>query len=282
MSRVVRYSFEYIDNLGKKIVDQFLFQKEILFLTYLSIRNFLRLMIAPQLNAGKLISIYKITIMQIYFTGIQALPIVALMALATGSFTVLQITEKLSMLGQVDLVGKVMVAVILREIAPIFTSFVVVARSGTAIAAELGTMKVNKEIRSLQAMGIDYPSFVVFPRLLGGTLSLLCLTVSFILISFWGGYIVADLITPLPFSNYINSISSQFTYIDLIIVPMKSILTSLVVFTICCQCGLSVKKSFHEVPQVTTKAMVWSISTMVVMNISLTILMYLYLGVMNG
>lgn len=276
MQRVINYSLDYIDRLGKKIVDQFLFIHEISFLIYLSIRNFLKLIPHPKKHSGKIHSIYKVVVMQIYFTGIQALPIVSLMALATGSFTVLQVTEKLSLLGQVDLVGKVMVAVILREIAPLFTAFVVVARSGTAIAAELGSMKVNKEFQALQAMGIDCPSFLVFPRIFGGTLSLLCLTIFFVLISFGGGYLVADLIQPLPFSNYLDSISQNLTTLDLLLVLLKCTIVSLVVFTICCYCGLSVKKSSHEVPQVTTKAMVWSISIMVVINIVLTFLFYLF------
>lgn len=276
MQRVLGYSLEYIDSWGKKVVAQLSFLREINFLIYLSIRNFTKLLFHPSEHSGKLLSIYKVTVMQIYFTGIQALPIVSLMAIATGSFTVLQVTQKLSILGQEDLVGRVLVAVVLREIAPLFTAFVVVARSGTAIAAELGSMKVNKEFQSLQAMGIDYPSFVIFPRLFGGTLSLLCLTVFFVLISFGGGYAVADLIEPLSFSNYLNSINNNFQFIDLFNVLLKCITVGLVVFAICTQCGLSVQRSSHEVPQVTTKAMVWSITMMVVINITLTIIFYLF------
>jgi phospholipid/cholesterol/gamma-HCH transport system permease protein len=276
MQRVLDYSLEYIDGIGKKVVSQFAFLHEINFLIYLSLRNFFKILIHPVDNSGKLSSIYRVTVMQIYFTGIQALPIVSLMALATGSFTVLQVTQKLAILGQEDLIGRVLVAVVLREVAPLFTAFVVVARSGTAIAAELGSMKVNKEFQSLQAMGIDYPSFVIFPRLFGGTLSLLCLTVFFVLISFWGGYLVADLIEPFPFSNYLNAISNNFHFIDFLNVILKCLIVGLVVFGICSQCGLSVQRSSHEVPQVTTKAMVWSITMMVLINITLTILFYLF------
>ncbi len=270
-------SLAYIDELGNKVVTLFSFLKEIFFLIYLSIRNFTKIFLHPFLHSGKLQSIHRVIVMQIYFTGIQALPLVGLMAIATGSFTVLQVTEKLSILGQVDLVGKVLVAVILREIAPLFTAFVVVARSGTAIAAELGSMKVNREFQALQAMGIDYPSFIVFPRLFGGTLSLLCLTIYFVMISFGGGYIVADLISPLQFSTYLESISANLQFTDILNVILKCLVTGLTVFAICCQCGLSVKRSSHEVPQVTTKAMVWSISMMVVINISLTLIFYLFI-----
>ena len=275
MERVKNYSLGHIDQWGKKVVAMISFLCEILFLTYLSIRNFTKLLFHPLDNSGKLYAIYRVVFMQVYFTGVQALPLVCLMALATGSFTVLQVTEKLSMLGQADLVGKVLIMVIFREIAPLFTAFVVVARSGTAIAAELGSMKVNKEFQSLQAMGIDYTSFIIFPRIMGGTLSLLCLNVFFILMSFGGGYIVADLIQPLPLSNYLSSLSMHLTLLDLLNVALKCILTGLTVFTICCQWGLSVVRSPHEVPQVTTKAMVWSITMMVVINITLTFIFYL-------
>lgn len=276
MQRVLNYSLDYIDGVGKRVVSQLLFLKQILFLIYLSFRNFSKLIFRPSAHSGKLRSIYNVFIMQVYFTGIQALPLVALLSLATGSFTVLQVTDKLSILGQVDLVGKIMVAVILREIAPLLTAFVVVARSGTAVAAELGSMKVNKEFQALQAMGIDYPSFIIFPRLFGGMLSLFSLTVFFILISFGGGYLVADIIQPLPFENYIHSIVVNLHFSDLFNVFLKCIVSGLTVFSICCQCGLSVIRSSHEVPQVTTKAMVWSLSTMIIVNITLTFLFYLF------
>lgn len=275
MQRVLIYSLDYIDGWGRKVVSLISFLLEIFFLIYLSLRNFMKLIFHPTKHSGKLFSIYRVVFMQIYFTGVQALPLVGLMALATGSFTVLQVSEKLTLLGQDDLVGKVLIMVILREIAPLFTAFVVVARSGTAVAAELGSMKVNKEFQALKAMGIDYPSFIIFPRIFGGTLSLLCLNIYFILISFGGGYLVVDLIHPLPLSNYLNSLSANFSYIDVITVTLKCLLTGFTVFTICCQWGLSVEKSPHEVPQVTTKAMVWSITMMVVINITLTFIFYL-------
>src|SRR6202020_946151 len=92
-------------------------------------------------------------------------------SLASGSIVILQSSSNLSLLGGGDLLGDLMVAIIVREIAPLLTALIVIARSGTAVASEIGNMRVNREIEALESMGIHPLGFIVFPRLLGGMVS---------------------------------------------------------------------------------------------------------------
>jgi phospholipid/cholesterol/gamma-HCH transport system permease protein len=252
---------------------QFIFQT--MLLTYLSFRNFVLLFVNPLENIGKIKMIILTLINQIYFTGVQSFKLVCFIALITGSLAVLPVSTGLSIFGQADLVGKVLIAVILREIAPLFTAFIVIARSGTAVASELGNMQVNKEIGSMNAMGIDYPSFVIFPRIFGGVISLFCLNFVFNIMSLGGGYIVSNLIHPFSFSSYIHSLSNYLTPIDILTTVLKCIGSALFILSLSVSWGLSVKKSSHEVPQVTSTAVVWCLATVMIWNLIVSLISYI-------
>ena len=83
--------------------------------------------------------ILRVVAAQIYFTGFQALPIISVLALVAGSLIVIQASSQLSKVGGGEMLGNLLVILIVRELGPLITALVVVARSGTAVAAELGT-----------------------------------------------------------------------------------------------------------------------------------------------
>src|SRR5690606_35674705 len=110
--------------------------------------------------------------------------------LASGAIVILQSSVNFSLLGGGTLLGDLMVGIIIRELAPLLTALIVIARSGTAVASEIGNMRVNREIEALEAMGIHPLSYIVFPRLMGGVVSVVCLAVYFVLIAALGGFFV--------------------------------------------------------------------------------------------
>lgn len=212
---------------------------------------------------------------QIYFTGWQAMPIITVLALSAGSIVIMQSNAQLSLLGGNEMIGNLLVAVIVREISPLLTALIVVARSGTAVASEIGNMRVNKEIEALEVLGINPLSYIVFPRLLGGVVSVLCLSFYFILISLLGGFLVTKLVHDMPFSFYADSLASAFQAEDVYLFLLKNIFSGLIIFTVCCYQGLLVKQSPHEVPQVTTKAVMNSVIYVIAFNVTVTTLFYL-------
>ena len=93
-------------------------------------------------------------IRQILFTGVDALPVTSVIALLLGIIIVTQAGTQLPRLGAGGLVGSIIVVTVIRELGPLITAFIVVGRSGTAIATELGNMSVTREVVALRLMGI--------------------------------------------------------------------------------------------------------------------------------
>ena len=274
MENLWHYTQNKADEVAFQFFESVRFIGHTLLLAYLSFRNFAILFTNPIENKGKITMIFKTIIMQIYFTGNQSFQLVSFIAIITGSLAVLPVSTGLSLFGQAEMVGRILIAVILREIAPLFTAFIVIARSGTAIASELGNMQVNKEIDSLKAMGIDFPCTVIFPRIASGIISLFCLNFIFTIMSFGGGYLISNLIHPFPFNSYLYSLANNLTPIDILTTTLKCIGSAFFIFILSCSWGLSVKKSSHEVPQVTSTAVVWCLATVMVWNLLMSIISY--------
>jgi len=258
-----------LNHLGRWILSPIEYTLEVFLMIYLSIRA------AFFDQAQGLRTIFSVVSAQIYFTGFQALPLISVMALASGSIVILQSSSNLSLLGGGAILGDLMVAIIVRELAPLLTALIVIARSGTAVASEIGNMRVNREVEALEAMGIHPLSYIVFPRLMGGVVSVICLAVYFVVVACFGGYMVTSLLHALPFSFFLDSLARAFSSADVGLFMLKNAFSGLIIFMISCYQGLLVKDGPHEVPQVTTKAVVNSVIYVVMFNMTVTILFYL-------
>lgn len=271
MSRqdVIRVFNSSLTSLGRRITSPIEYTLEVFLMIYLSLRA------AFFDQAQGLRSVFAVVSAQIYFTGFQALPLISVLALASGSIVILQASTNLSLLGGASMLGDLMVAIVVRELAPLLTALIVIARSGTAVASEIGNMRVNKEIEALEAMGIHPLSYVVFPRLMGGVISVICLAIYYVLIAILGGYLVTSLLHQLTFSYYADSLARAFSSVDFGLFILKNTFSGVIIFMISCYQGFLVKQGPHEVPQVTTKAVVNSVIYVVAFNMIVTILFYL-------
>lgn len=258
-----------LSSLGRRITEPVEYTLEVFLMIYLSCRA------AFFDQAQGLRSVFSVVSAQIYFTGFQALPLISVLALASGSIVILQASTNLSLLGGGAMLGDLMVVIVVRELAPLLTALIVIARSGTAVASEIGNMRVNKEIEALECMGIHPLSYVVFPRLIGGIISVICLAIYYVLIAILGGYVVTSLLHQLTFSYFVDSLSGAFSSVDFGLFLLKNTFSGAIIFMISCYQGLLVKQGPHEVPQVTTKAVVNSVIYVVAFNMTVTILFYL-------
>lgn len=259
----------HVDELGRMSLSNIRYTIRLFLMAYFSVRA----TVFDQ--AQGLRTIVSVVSAQIYFTGWQAMPLIAVLALASGSVVIMQSTSDFNF-GGASMVGTLMVAIIVREVAPLLTALVVVARSGTAVASEIGNMRANREIDALESMGIDPLSYIVFPRILGGVISTLSLCTMFILISILGGFVVTALVQGMSFSFYIDSVLRAISGVDLMLFILKNIFSGLIIFVVSCYQGLLVKRSPTEVPIVTTQAVVKSIIYVIVFNLTVTALFYLY------
>src|SRR4051812_22237458 len=188
-------------------------------------------------QAQGLRTVFSVVSAQIYFTGYQALPLISVLAIASGSIVILQTSSNLSLLGGGAMLGDLMVGIIVRELAPLLTALIVIARSGTAVASDLGNMRVNREIEALEAMGIHPLSYVVFPRLAGGIISVVCLAVYFVLVACFGGFLVNMVLRDMQFEFFADSLARAFTSADVGLFFLKNTFSGAIIFMISCYQG---------------------------------------------
>jgi phospholipid/cholesterol/gamma-HCH transport system permease protein len=214
---------------------------------------------------------------QILFTGVEATRFISLIALLVGVSIVVQVQLLLTRVGQSELLGPILVAVIIRELGPLLTNFVVIGRSGAAITTELGNMKVNGEIRLLDAQGLDPFTYLVLPRVMGMMISIFCLTIVFIVVAFASGFFSGVLMganTGTP-GMFLDSVMSALTPADVFSLLAKTLIPGMVTGAICCTEGLSIQGAVTEVPQATTRGLVRSVGALFIVSALVSILIYI-------
>jgi phospholipid/cholesterol/gamma-HCH transport system permease protein len=202
---------------------------------------------------------------QVYFTAIQAVPLVLITSISIGALIFIAAITMLPGFGVAHLVGAAAVFLLLRELSPIFIAVIVISRSGTAIATELGNMKINGEISLLESHGININFFLIFPRIAGLVISMILLHIFFGLFSIAGGYTFsrsADGASEYPLYKFLDEMSLSYISVSL----LKVVSFALIISTICCYHGLEPEHSSTEVPQSATKAVVYSLALCILAN----------------
>ena len=215
------------------------------------------------------------TLKQIYFSGVEALKVITLISLALGAVVIIESGSQLTKFGGGGLVAPILIMVIVRELGPLITAFVVIGRSGTAITTELGNMVVAHEIEAIDVMGIHPVHFIVAPRIIGVTISVIALSVYFNLVAVVGGLVISTLITTTKFSVFLHNLANSLTLLDMSISLLKSLIFGLVISLLCSYNGLSVRLSSTEVPQAATRGVVNSMLSCFIINCMITLFFYL-------
>lgn len=193
---------------------------------------------------------FHVTMQQVYFTGLEAVPFLSLLALLLGSTVLVQSLPQLQGVGAHGLIGKILVISIVRELGPIVAAMIVITRSGTAMAAEMATNRITGQVEALEAMGIDIFHYLVVPRVLGSVVALFCLVIYFDVIALIGGFLVASLRLTMPLGLYVEYILDSLAPLDLYITLCKGLLFGLVITLFSCYHGLRARRAPYEVPMV--------------------------------
>lgn len=200
-----------------------------------------------RLDALRRRSVMTVTFKQIYFTGIQALLPASFAAVAVG-FTME--TQMRALLGSgIELNVKMMKLVVLREFAPFFTAFIVLGRSGAAIASELAAMKVQGEIRGLYLMGMDPGEYLLVPRVVGCAVAVPVLIFYFQAVVAGVGPALASMLIEIDLGPYYQALFNSFTLPELLLSVTKNICFGLVIAATACSSGIYVPPSRIWVPQ---------------------------------
>lgn len=217
---------------------------------------------------------YKVLIMQILFTGYEALTINAIMAVSIGAALIVIGSSLLPQFGQSQLMYTILIIVITKELGPLLTAFVITARSGTAIATQLGSMVVNHEIEAYISVGLNPISYLVVPRFIGVVASMLILTVYFNLFGLLGSYIVVQVIRPMPLSEYLGGLLTTLQVGDLISGLVKAFVFGVIVSVVSTYQGFSVSRSTTEIPVAGIRAVGLSFILIIVADVFVTLIQY--------
>ena len=208
------------------------------------------------LRMGQVAVVGRQTKLQIRFTGLDALWLVSGTALLLGAVTLIQAFSQLSGLGAENYIGILMVLIILRELGPLLTAVLVIGRSSTAIAAELGAMQLNGEVDALAIHGINPYQYLLLPRWLGVLVSVFALVVFFDTAALAGGFLVAKLKYGITFGFFMDSVRQALSNRDFAATLLKVLLFSGAITFHACHFGLRIRRSQTEIPQAVTKTVV--------------------------
>jgi phospholipid/cholesterol/gamma-HCH transport system permease protein len=196
----------------------------------------------------------KVLIMQIYFTGVEALSMISLIALALGVVIIIQGLSLLPSFGQGKLIYDILIIIITREMGPLLTAFIIIARSGTAIATEIGNMVVDHEIEAYTSVGINPISYLVVPRFLGVSISLVLLTFYFNFFGLFTSFLIAQLVTSIAFTQYFQNLLQALQLSDILSSLLKSFVFGVIISIVSAYNGFKVRFATTEIPQVVIKA----------------------------
>ena len=219
-------------------------------------------------------SVYSIIINQTRFTGIDALPFVVFIALLIGGTVIIQSMTNFPKFGIEGFIGNLLVIIVARELGPLATSLIVISRSGSAITAEIATQKQNREILSLEIMGIDTKLYIVFPRIIATILAIFSLIVIFDIVAFIGGYAISRLTVYIPVDVFAQSLLDAFSLEDLLATIIKSVFYGVMIPLICCYYGFMPKSKF-EIPIYVSKAVIRTLAYILFINMTVSVLFYL-------
>jgi len=205
--------------------------------------------------------------------GVNALPIISLIGFLMGLIMAFQSAVQLRRFGADIFVANMLTISMLRELGPLVACILLAGRSGSAFAAEIGTMKVNEEVNALSTMGLDPVRFLAVPRVFGAMAVIPFLTMFFNLFALIGGSVVI-MSFGYPFVTYVLRVQSALRLGDMWGGLFKSVIFGLLVAGIGCQRGLSTGTGASAVGASTTSSVVSGLVLIAVTDGILAVLFY--------
>jgi phospholipid/cholesterol/gamma-HCH transport system permease protein len=206
--------------------------------------------------------------------GVTALPVLSLITFFVGLILALQGAYELRKFGALQFVASAVAISMTRELGPLMTAIVVIGRSGSAFAAEIGTMKVTEEIDALNTMALNPIQFLVTPKFLAMVVMMPCLTTWADFMGILGGSLFGISSAGFTFGSYMRATLDALLLRDVITGLIKSVMFGMVITAVGCHEGFRTGAGAEEVGRSTTAAVVMSIFLVVVVDLVFTGLFY--------
>jgi phospholipid/cholesterol/gamma-HCH transport system permease protein len=211
---------------------------------------------------------------QMEFIGVGSMPIIMLVGFFTGAVTALQAITALAMFDQQRWVGYGVGVSLARELAPVFTALMITARAGSAMATELGSMRITEQIDALTTFAVNPVHYLVTPRLVASILMLPVMTMVFNVVGLLGAYIISILVYQIDFGQVLELFRHWVDPLDYVQGLIKSVIFGVAMALAACYQGFNVRGGAKEVGRATTAAVVAS-------SVSVLILDYFLIEIMR-
>ncbi len=198
----------------------------------------------------------RLIIQQMEFIGIQSLPIIVLAGFFTGAVFALQSFRAFSMFGAESMVGGTVGVALTRELGPTLTGLLVAGRAGSAIAAEIGSMRVSEQIDALDAMATDPMNYLIKPRLIAAMLVTPMLTAIFDLVGIIGAWAVCVKLLGQSEPAFMVRLLDWVDFDDFAGGIFKGFVFGTIIGTVACYKGFYTKGGARGVGQATTSSVV--------------------------
>jgi phospholipid/cholesterol/gamma-HCH transport system permease protein len=206
--------------------------------------------------------------------GVEAIPVLSLISFLFGLILAMQTAHELKKFGMLRLVADTVVIAILRELGPLITAIVVIGRSGSAFAAEIGTKKVTEEVDALRMMAFDPVAFLVAPKFLAMIVMMPMLTIWADLLGVVGGSVFGVAAADFTFRSYFHQSLNAIELQDIVTGLIKSVMFAMVITAVGCREGFATGAGAEEVGRSTTSAVVMSIFLVVIVDLLFTGIFY--------
>jgi phospholipid/cholesterol/gamma-HCH transport system permease protein len=209
---------------------------------------------------------FRLVAQQIEFIGVQSLPIILLTSAFTGAVFTLQSHRAFAMFGAQAMVGGTVGVALCRELGPTLTGLLVAGRAGSAMAAEIASMRVSEQIDALDVMAVDPVNYLVKPRLIAATLAVPALTAVYDLVGMLGSYMVGVVWLGIAHPEFMVRLQSWVDWDDIWSGLLKGVVFGVIIGTVACYKGFYTSGGARGVGLATTSSVVVSSVAILVTN----------------
>jgi len=218
---------------------------------------------------------WRSAIRQTLTIGVDAFPMVGIMAVCAGFILAMQGATELHRLGAMELVVDLVTIGFTRELGPLLAAIAVSGRSGSAFSAEIGSMMVTEEVSALRTIGIDPTEFLLAPKFLGALIALPCLTILSNACGILAGGIFMRLSTGMALSIYLQDVVHSMVLHDVMTGLVKSLAFATIIVHVGCLEGFRVHGGPDAVGRSATAAVVKSTFLVILADVGFTAIFYL-------
>lgn len=199
--------------------------------------------------------------------GVSSLPITLSIVGMTSIIISMQVAGEMVKQGGGNFVGMLMAILTIREEGAIMAGFAIISMIGSSLASEIATMKVTEQIDAIKVLKVNPVHYLFTPRIIAGTLMMPLVVIVSSLFGIIGGAVAANITSELSYKAYFDSVWFGLSMHDLNACLLKSVCFGFAIALVSCSCGMTAKDGAKGVGIATTKAVVWSFVTIVIIDL---------------